>query len=97
VENRRLVGRADRFVEGTQVSFWTRVLGGRPGDAIRHFWFHEDHVAMRADLAIGGSHWRTHSTLELPRGSTGSWTVEARDLTGRVLARGEFLCLSEDQ
>jgi transcriptional regulator with XRE-family HTH domain len=94
VEDRRLVGRADRFVEGTEVSFWTRVLGGRPGDEIRHFWFHEGRVAMRADLAIGGSHWRTHSRLELPRGSTGPWTVEARDLAGRILAREEFLCVS---
>jgi nucleotide-binding universal stress UspA family protein len=94
VESRRLVGRADRFVEGAEVSFWTRVLGGRPGDEIRHFWFHEGRVAMRADLAIGGSHWRTHSRLELPRGATGTWTVEARDLDGRILAREEFLCVS---
>jgi cytoskeleton protein RodZ len=96
VEDRRLVGRADRFVEGTAVSFWTRVLGGRSGDEIRHFWFHEGRVAMRADLAIGGSHWRTHSRLELPRGSTGPWTVEARDLAGRILAREEFLCVSSE-
>jgi transcriptional regulator with XRE-family HTH domain len=95
VENHRLVGRADRFVAGTEVSFWTRVLGGEPGAVIRHVWIHGDRVAMRVDLPIGGSHWRTFSRLRLPEGATGPWTVEARDADGRLLAREEFLCVAE--
>jgi cytoskeletal protein RodZ len=95
VENHRLVGRADRFLAGTEVSFWTRVLGGEPGGVIRHLWIHDDHVAMRVDLPIGGSHWRTFSRLRLPGGATGPWTVEARDADGRLLAREEFLCIAE--
>jgi len=88
----RLVGRADLFAEGTHVSFWTLVLGGQPGYVIRHVWFQEGRAVMRADLPIGGAHWRTYSRLLLPRGSAGRWTVEARTSDGRLLARDEFLC-----
>lgn len=95
IRGRRLVGRADRFVEGTQVAFWTRVLGGRPGDVIRHVWFHEGEAVMRADLTIGGSHWRTYSRRLLSEGATGDWVVEARGPDGGVLARQEFLCIPD--
>jgi len=97
VENRRLVGRADRFVEGTPVFFWTRVLGGEPGQVIRHFWIHEGREVEWAELAIGGSHWRTQSRFVLPEGSTGRWAAEARTTDGQVLAREEFLCISQEQ
>lgn len=95
VSNNRLVGRADRFTPGTPVVFWTRVLGGRRGDAIRHVWFHEGQAVMRADLEIGGSHWRTYSRLDLPRRAIGSWAVEARRSDGQLLARQEFQCVRE--
>jgi transcriptional regulator with XRE-family HTH domain len=92
-----LVGRAGRFAEGTRVSFWTVVLGGESGDVIRHVWFHEDRAVMRADLEIGGPHWRTYSQLLLPGASTGRWAVEARTAEGRLLARDEFVCVPGDQ
>jgi transcriptional regulator with XRE-family HTH domain len=88
----RLVGGADRFPAGSHVSFWTLVVGGRPGHVIRHVWFHEGRAVMRADLPIGGPHWRTSSRLLLPQGSIGRWAVEARTSDGRLLARGEFAC-----
>lgn len=93
VVNHTLTGRGNRFSEGERVAFWTRVLAAKPGDVIHHYWFHEGRTVMRADLAIGGSHWRTFSRFTLPEGSSGTWVVEARDETGRVLAREEFLCL----
>jgi cytoskeletal protein RodZ len=92
IVDRRLVGGADRFPEGSRVAFWTQVRGGRPGHVIRHVWFQEGHAVMKANLAIGGPHWRTHSTLVLPRGSAGRWTVEARTSGGRLLARDAFVC-----
>jgi transcriptional regulator with XRE-family HTH domain len=92
--DRQLVGRADRFAEGTHVAFWTLVLGGRPGHVIRHVWFQEGRAVMRADLPVGGPHWRTSSRLVLPRGSAGRWAVEARTSDGRLLARDDFLCES---
>lgn len=90
--DRRLVGQADRFAEGASVAFWTLVLGGQAGHAVRHVWFQEGRAVMRADLPIGGAHWRTYSRLLLPPGSAGRWTVEARTSDGRLLARDEFLC-----
>lgn len=93
VVHHQLVGRGDRFAEGTRVSFWTLVLGGEKGDVIRHVWFHEDQAVMRADLTIGGPHWRTYSQLLLPGRSAGRWAVEARTAEGRLLARDEFVCV----
>jgi len=84
-------------VEGSEVVFWTLVVGGRPGDSIRHVWFEDGRAVMRADLDIGGAHWRTYSRLGLPRGATGPWTVEARDPEGRLLARQEFLCVPAER
>jgi cytoskeleton protein RodZ len=92
VENNRLVGQADRFSEGTRVWFWTRVVGGTRGQRIRHVWIREGSVISSATLKLGGSHWRTHSRKTLFPGSAGSWTVEARDAAGNLLARSDFTC-----
>ncbi len=90
VVDHRLVGPADRFESGTVVWFLTRVLGGRPGDIVRHVWVHENRSAQSVDLRLGGPDWRTHSRLRVRGG--GPWTVEARDAEGRVLASETFEC-----
>jgi cytoskeletal protein RodZ len=96
VRSRQLVGRADRFEEGSQVAFWTRVTGGQPGDVISHVWFHEGQAVMRADLEIGSADWRTFSRRVLPDGATGDWLVEARGPDGGLLARLEFSCVPDE-
>lgn len=93
VKNRQLVGENDRFDEGTQVWFWTRVDGGQPGDSIDHVWLHKGEEAARIPLKLGGARWRTHSAKTLHPGTAGDWAVEARDADGRVLARREFVCV----
>ena len=92
VVGRRLVGEADRFREGSRVSFWTLVVGGQPGHVVRHVWFRAGRPVMRVDLPVGGPHWRTRSSLVLPGGASGPWTVEARTSDGRLLARNDFVC-----
>lgn len=92
IRDRRLAGRGDRFGEGTEVWFWTRVQNGGRGDKIDHVWLREGVEAVRVTLEIGGSSWRTYSSKTLRTGSAGSWAVEARDDSGRVLAREEFTC-----
>lgn len=92
VTGRQLVGRSEQFAEGTDVWFWTRVLEGRRGDTIRHVWLHEGRVVGTVRLSVGGSQWRTQSRWHLARGSSGSWTVEARDADDRVLASTTFRC-----
>jgi len=93
VKNRLLVGESDRFVEGTHVWFWTRVLDGTAGEKIEHVWFQDGVETARIPLKLGGSPWRTHSAKTLWPGSAGAWVVEARDADGRVLARREFTCV----
>lgn len=93
VKKRRLVGENDRFAEGTQVWFWTRVEGATAGDRIDHVWLEGGREATRISLRIGGSPWRTYSAKVLRAGSSGDWAVEARDAEGRVLARREFSCV----
>jgi cytoskeleton protein RodZ len=93
VVDHRLVGQGDRFREGTVVWFWTSVLGGRPGDKIRHVWLHGGQPVAVAELNVNGANWRTQSRRSLPEGSTGDWTVEARDPEGHVIASVGFTCV----
>lgn len=93
VEDHELVGEGDRFTEGAAVWFWTRVRGGRAGQRIHHVWSREGVEKARVSLRLGGPHWRTHSRKRLWPGSAGEWAVEARDDSGRVLARREFVCV----
>ena len=90
VVDRELVGRSDTFAVCTRVAFWTHVTGGRPGDIVRHVWFHEHRTVGVVDLAVGGPSWRTHSRRTLAPGAEGDWVGEVRDVEGRVLARHEF-------
>jgi len=90
VVNRQLQGKSDRFEEGAQVWFWTRVLGGEQGDRIRHVWLRDGVEVSSIELSVGGPHWRTQSRALLRLGSSGAWAVEVRDAQDRVLAREEF-------
>ncbi len=96
VVDRQLKGKAESFPESSRVYFWTRVVGGREGDRIRHVWIHGDQE-VSIGLSIGGPHWRTHSAKWLHPGSAGKWIVEARDSADRVLARQEFSCQPSDE
>jgi cytoskeleton protein RodZ len=78
------------FTTGQPAYFWTRVRGGRAGQAIKHVWSVNGRVEQSITLRLGGADYRTYSTKTLYR--TGSWTVEARDEAGRVLATGSFTC-----
>jgi cytoskeletal protein RodZ len=90
--DRRLVGESDHFVAGSQVAFWTLVVGGRRGHVIRHVWYRNGRPVATAELPVGGPHWRTFSRVFLPAGAAGQWAVEAQTADGRLLARDEFVC-----
>jgi len=87
----RLQGVSDRFTEGDVVCFQTRVIGGKRGDAIRHVWIYEGRAQQSISLRVNDADWRTHSAKTIYK--MGSWTVEARDGAGRVLASAEFTCV----
>jgi hypothetical protein len=88
---RQLVGRADSFASGSTVAFWTLVLGGRPGEEVRHVWLRDGRTVSVVNLRVGGPQWRTYSRLRLEPDVEGNWVVEARDSHERVLARHRFL------
>ncbi len=92
VVKRALVGKSSRLRAGQDAWFWTLVLGGRSGDRIHHVWTHEGRVVRTFELPVDGSRWRTYSRLALAPDAVGRWAVEARDLSGVVLARTEFEC-----
>ena len=94
VVERELQGRAERFEEGTDVWFWTVVVGAEPGDGLLHVWLQGGEERASVELGVDGSPWRTYSRKTLHPGSVGNWTVEARDRAGRVLARQSFECES---
>jgi cytoskeletal protein RodZ len=96
LRDRNLTGQGTRFVEGTRLLYWTRVLGGESGDRVVHVWIHDGATSMRAELPLGGPHWRTYSTLTLPSGAAGEWVVEARAPDGRVLSHDEFVCVATE-
>jgi cytoskeletal protein RodZ len=91
IVNRRLEDSGRSFEEGSVVFFQTRVVGGERGEQVRHVWLRDGRAVQTVDLQLGGSHWRTHSRKTL--WGAGPWAVEARDRTGRVLARAEFVCV----
>jgi cytoskeletal protein RodZ len=88
--DRRLRNRNERFEEGEVAWFSTQVIGGRSGDRIRHVWLRDGKNMQSIDLDVGSSRWRTQSYKTL--WGAGSWTVEARDSEGRVLATAAFTC-----
>ncbi len=93
VVDRRLEGRGTTFEVGERVWFWTRVLGGRPGDRIQHVWLREGTPVSSIEIVIGGPHWRAYTWKTMYPGSGGRWTVEARDAEGTVLATEAFTCV----
>lgn len=84
----RVEGEGTEFGEGEVACFQTRVVGGHAGDAVRHVWIRDGRAQQAITLRVGGPDWRTHSTKTLF--GLGSWTVEARDRDGRVLATALF-------
>jgi cytoskeletal protein RodZ len=90
VSNRQLLGASGEFVEGSVVWFWTHVQGGHRGDRVQHVWLREGREIGIIPLRVAGEQWRTQSRRKMGVGSAGRWTVEARDVEGRVLASTSF-------
>lgn len=92
VVERRLEDPRTAFSPGEKVHFWARVLGGAPGDVVRHVWIHEGQVVSEIAIDLGGPHWRTYTWQTMRDDCGGRWVVEAREAGGGVLARETFVC-----
>jgi cytoskeleton protein RodZ len=93
VVDRRLEGRGTTFEVGDRVWFWTRVLGGQPGERIQHVWLREGTPVSSVEIVLGGSHWRAYTWKTMYPGSAGRWAAEARDADGRILTTEAFTCV----
>lgn len=91
----RIEGDGLRFAEGEVAWFQTRVLGGKPGEFVRHVWIFDGRAQQSIPLRLGASDWRTQSSKTIYH--AGSWTVEARDAGGHVLATASFTCARPDR
>jgi hypothetical protein len=84
--------------EGADVKFPTNVgkLFGfsqvvNVPDKLVHVWFYRDRELGRIEMAAPkASRWRTWSNVTVARNMLGSWRLEARDGTGKVLATFSF-------
>ena len=94
IVDHRLADTADTFAPGDVVWFSTHVTGGRSGQGIRHLWIHEGRPQQSIPLRLAGPDYRTHSRKTIY--AEGTWTVEARDGQGEVLASATFECVRPD-
>ena len=89
VVDRRPVGEATTFREGTEVTCFNRLANpGGTRRTVRHVWFHESTRKSSIKLSVKGTKWRTWSSL--PVYGAGAWRVDVVDETGRVLRSMPF-------
>jgi hypothetical protein len=60
-------------------------------DKLVHVWFYRDRELGRVEMAAPkASRWRTWSNVTVARNMLGTWRLEARDSSGKVLAAFSF-------
>ncbi|HUT53619.1 MAG TPA: DUF2914 domain-containing protein [bacterium] len=69
---------------------FTRITGAADATTVSHVWFLNDKQVSAVDLKVGSSNWRTWSSKQIKPSDEGSWKVEIRDLSGKVLTAVEF-------
>lgn len=83
-------GGAESYPLGTQVYYWSRILGGKQGEIVYHVWFLDDVELQSVELPLGASHWRTWSYKTLFPGQDGLWRVEVQNASSEVLSSHSF-------
>jgi hypothetical protein len=81
VENRQLTGAAASFPVNSQVYLWMEFTGGG-NQTVTVTWKHGN-VTHAAQLAIGGSHWRTWAVKTVA--AAGDWSVTVAGPDGAAL------------
>ncbi|MCB4757287.1 MAG: DUF2914 domain-containing protein [Elusimicrobia bacterium] len=95
IENREPVGVAETFGEGmTQLVGWTYVRGATEPTEITHVWSCDGKEMMSVSLQVKSSSYRTWSRKNVS-GMRGMWTIEVKDVSGKILAKKEVLIAAE--
>jgi hypothetical protein len=86
VKDREIVDETAEFSLNERVYLWLRVTGGS-GESLKVTWKTGEHT-FEAELAVGGSPWRTwcYKTAAV----AGEWTVTVADAKGSVLKEMKF-------
>lgn len=81
------VGAASRFPSdvGT-LYFFTQVTGGDRTTELLHVWIYDGREVAILPVDVQGSPWRTWSVRAVGPEQKGDWTVEVREVGGKVLA-----------
>jgi len=70
--------------------FFTELVGLQ-GQTVTHRWKLNDEVMAEVPISVGAPHWRAYSKKRMIPAWAGTWTVEAVDADGQVLARKSFV------
>jgi hypothetical protein len=90
VENRDIVGEAERFSSDVgRVYFWNR-LEGSEGSQVSHVWYKGDTKWSEVPLTLKFASMRTWSYKTIPANETGTWRVDVVAPDGSVLKSTSF-------
>ena len=92
LRDRELLDPGESFRIGQRVYCWNLITGGKPGELVRHVWFHEGQEIQSVELTVEFPYWRTWSFKTLDPGTAGAWRVEIRDERGTILGAQTFTC-----
>ena len=90
VKDREPVGEATSFDPAIATLYCFTELNGAAGQVV-HAWLQGDSLRSEVKLNKGNAgRWRTWSAKTMPANWTGTWRVEVRDDSGKVLKSATF-------
>lgn len=90
IVNNSCQGAAEKFPANVGKLFGFSQVVNVPEKLI-HVWFYRDRELGRVEMAAPKApRWKTWSNVTVARNMLGTWRLEARDSTGKVLAKVTF-------
>lgn len=86
IEGKEPVGAATTFPSGVgKLYFFTQLVGtGAPAEVL-HVWLYDGREVSIFPIEVSSTPWRTWSVRAVTPEQRGDWTVEVRELGGKVL------------
>jgi hypothetical protein len=90
IVNKSCEGASAKFASNVSKLFGFSQVVNVP-DKLVHVWFYRDRELGRVEMAAPHApHWKTWSNVSVARNMLGTWRLEARDGSGKVLATFNF-------
>jgi hypothetical protein len=87
VENREIVGAADKFKSGDTVFVWSSVTDA-DGEKVQHVWKLDGKEVFKVGFDVKSKRWRTNSRRQ--KAQKGAWVVEVQKEDGSKLGEVAF-------